>query len=131
MAKDITEATEVILRPSFRELVDQLELAVKIGGDLEGAANALLAHLKLDTYEVKWRKETFDGLHEYSSQYLENIEVKLRQGIPQDCTGVWLYRHCGHCKNRELIGASHGVSRRAGVTNVKEVLDIFEQVRDL
>lgn len=113
----------------IRSLLEQLELAVKLGSheELESAANELLATVKYDSFKLTWAEN--GNYEEYTSIYPENIERRLRQ-IPYDTKVCRLSRTCGHCGNTESIAHSSGHVNQY-YENVKYVLQKLETVKEL
>jgi hypothetical protein len=113
----------------LRSLLEQLELAVKLGSheELESAANELLATVKCDLFHLVWRQASPpDQTVEYYSEYLEKIEMKMRE-IPEKPFSVRLYRECGHCGHEKQLITTAGYLG----DNVRKALDMFEFVEDL
>ena len=116
-------------RDSLRSLLEQLELDLKLGDReaLESSVQKLLATLKWDYFKLVWRQSSHPNqISEYSSAYLEKIEVKMRQ-IPEKPFSVRLYRECGHCGHEKQLITAAGYSG----DNVRKALDIFETIEEL
>ena len=93
------------LQKSFRQLVDELDLEIKMGtlDGLLSAANAVVAASRYDTFEARARTTDSLGTGMECVAFSSNPEVVYTKLLTWDkeTTGAHLEVICGHCGQRD------------------------------
>jgi hypothetical protein len=113
-------------RKSFRQLIENLELAYRFGApdELDSAINDLLANVRYDTYVFSLK----NGSEMFVSRESSNPEVVFQDMLEMKNSDVissaYLDRICGHCGNKEIITASYGPRDK---THIQFLIDNFPE----
>lgn len=107
MVNNTTKASEGVSSPpkSFRQLIDNLDLEVKLGtlDGLLSAANAVIAASRYDTFEAQARVDNNLGHGMELIAFSSNPEAVYTKLLTYDkeSTGARLEVICGHCGQRD------------------------------